>query len=142
MGCGPRLRRLFAGNSPRRPGFDLGSVYVRYLTKSRGVAPRTSAFPCQRHCAIAPNLSLPTCYFIQKGNRAEHGNLNKELLFRKLENFVLHKSTFTVISVFKMFMQVRISASCSCDWRAVLVRGPLGTSNPRLLPPPLTIYTT
>jgi hypothetical protein len=78
----PRLRRLFAGNSPRRPGFDLGSVYVRYLTKNRGVAPRTSAFPCQRHSAIAANLSLSICYHIEKDNRAEHGKLNKELLFR------------------------------------------------------------
>jgi len=60
-------------------------VYVRYLTKNRGVAPRTLALPCQRHSAIAPNLSLSICYFIQD-NRAKHGKLNKELLFQKQAN--------------------------------------------------------
>ena len=81
-GCGPWFRRLFAGQSPRRPGFDLRSVYVRYLMKNRGVPPRTSALPCQRHSAIAPNLSLSVCYFVQLDNRAKRGNLNKGQLFR------------------------------------------------------------
>jgi hypothetical protein len=56
----PWLRRLVAGLSPRRPGFDPGSVHVRFVVDKVALGqvppppPSTSVFPCQFHSISAP----------------------------------------------------------------------------------------
>jgi hypothetical protein len=52
------LRQLFAGLSPRRPGFDTGSVYVGFVvdkvTLGQVFPSSTSVLPCQFHSTCAP----------------------------------------------------------------------------------------
>jgi hypothetical protein len=53
------LRRLVAGFSPRRPGFDPGSVRVGLVVDKvalYGFSPSTSVFPCQFHSTGVPLL--------------------------------------------------------------------------------------
>jgi hypothetical protein len=54
----PWLTRLVAGLSPRRPGFDPGSVRVRIVVDKLALgqvfSPNTSVFPCQFHSTCAP----------------------------------------------------------------------------------------
>jgi hypothetical protein len=56
----PWLRRLVAGLSPRRPGFDPGSVHVGFVVDKVALgqvfSPSTSVFPCQFDCTGAPLL--------------------------------------------------------------------------------------
>jgi hypothetical protein len=49
------LRRLVAGLSPRRPGFDPGSVHVGFVVDKVALGQdSTSVFPCQFHSTGAP----------------------------------------------------------------------------------------
>jgi hypothetical protein len=53
----PWLRRLVAGLSPRRPGFDPGSVHVGFVVDKVAlgqVFPRVLRFSCQFHSTGAP----------------------------------------------------------------------------------------
>jgi hypothetical protein len=54
----PWLRRLVAGLSPRRPGFDPGSLHVGFMVDKVALgqvfSPSTSAFPCQFHSTGGP----------------------------------------------------------------------------------------
>jgi hypothetical protein len=54
------LRRLVAGISPRRPGFNPGSVHVGFVVDKVALGqvfpPSTSVFPCQFHSTDAPLL--------------------------------------------------------------------------------------
>ena len=56
----PWPRRLVAGLSPRRPGFDPGSVRVRFVVDKVALGedfpPSTSVFPCQFNSTGAPLL--------------------------------------------------------------------------------------
>jgi hypothetical protein len=56
----PWLRRLVAGLSPRRPGFDPGSVHVGFVVDKVALGqvfpPCSSVFPCQFHSNCAPLL--------------------------------------------------------------------------------------
>jgi hypothetical protein len=56
----PWLRRLAAGLSPWRPGFDPGSVHVGFVVDKvalgQGFSPSSSVFPCQFHSTSAPLL--------------------------------------------------------------------------------------
>jgi hypothetical protein len=56
----PWLRRLVSGLSPRRPGFDPGSVGVGFVVGKvvlgQVFPPSTSVFPCQFHSTNAPLL--------------------------------------------------------------------------------------
>jgi hypothetical protein len=48
----PWLKRLVAGLSPRRPGFDPGSVHVGFVVDKLALEQffsSTSVFPCQLH---------------------------------------------------------------------------------------------
>jgi hypothetical protein len=52
------LRRLVAGFSPRKTGFDPGSINVGFVVDKvalgQGILPSTSVFPCQFHSTGAP----------------------------------------------------------------------------------------
>jgi hypothetical protein len=52
------LRRLVAGLSPRRPGFEIRSVHVGFVVDRVALRqvfpPSTSVFPCQFHSTGAP----------------------------------------------------------------------------------------
>jgi hypothetical protein len=54
----PWLRRLVAGLSPRRPGFNPGSVHMGFVVDKVALGqvflPRTSVFSCQFHFTGAP----------------------------------------------------------------------------------------
>ena len=54
----PRLRRSVAGLSPRRHGFDPGSVHVGFVVDKVALgqvfSPITSVFPCQFHSTGPP----------------------------------------------------------------------------------------
>jgi hypothetical protein len=54
----PWLRRLVAGLSQCRPGFDSGSVYVGFVVDKVALGqvfpPSTWVFPCQFHSTDAP----------------------------------------------------------------------------------------
>ena len=54
----PWLRRLVTGLSPRRPGFDSGSVHVGFVvdkvTLGQVFSRSTFVFPCQFHSTGAP----------------------------------------------------------------------------------------
>ena len=67
----PWLRRLVAGLSPRRTGFDPGSVHVGFVVDSgtgTGFSPSTSVFPIQFHSTGAPLLG--------KIKKTDHLSLN------------------------------------------------------------------
>jgi hypothetical protein len=54
----PWLNRVDAGLSPRRPGFDPGSLHVEFVVGQSGTrtgfSPSTWVFPCQFHSTGAP----------------------------------------------------------------------------------------
>jgi hypothetical protein len=54
----PSLRRLVAGLSPQRPGFDPGSVHVRFVVDKLALgqvfSPSTLVFLCQFYSTGAP----------------------------------------------------------------------------------------
>jgi hypothetical protein len=56
----PCLKRLAAGLSPRRPGFDPGSVHVEFVVDKLALgqvfSPSTSVFSCQFHSTGVPLL--------------------------------------------------------------------------------------
>jgi hypothetical protein len=54
----PWLRRLVAGLSPRRPGFDPRAVHLGYVVDKvvlgQAFSPSTSVFPCQLYSTDTP----------------------------------------------------------------------------------------
>ena len=61
----PWLRHSVTGLSWQRPGFDLRSVFVRFVRGKVAVGqfppPSISVFPCQYHSTIVPHSSSSTC---------------------------------------------------------------------------------
>jgi hypothetical protein len=59
---------LVAGLSPQRPGFDPGSVHMRFVVDKVALrqvfSPRTSVFPCYFHSTGAPLLGKTEKLFI------------------------------------------------------------------------------
>jgi hypothetical protein len=68
------LRRLVAGFSPQRPGFDPGSVHVRFVVDKVALGQvffsELSVFPCQFHSTGAPlivKLGKKTAHLHHRG---------------------------------------------------------------------------
>jgi hypothetical protein len=57
----PRLKRLVAGLSPRRPGFAPGSIHVGFVVDKVALgrfSPSISVSPAKYHSTIAPYSSI------------------------------------------------------------------------------------
>jgi hypothetical protein len=78
------LRRLLAGLSLQRAGFDPRPFHVRFVVnKVAGYSHSISVFPCQYHSINASYSSSSTCCSYQKDERAKPDNLQNAMLFRK-----------------------------------------------------------
>lgn len=136
----PRTRRLAAGLSPQRLGFDAMPVDVRFVeykvALGTGFSPNTSVFPCQYHATNAPYSFSFTCCSNQNdkhasweryGNRgASEGNV-LELFWVLLEGYCLCVPFILGARVIRCCASVNmLTADCrtniSDNWHAVNVR--------------------
>jgi hypothetical protein len=88
----PWHRRLIAGLSPRRPGFDHRSFHVKCLIDKVGLGRgflQVFLFSCQYH---STNAYL--CVASNKTNGRRLGTLQKSVLFRKSRS-IIQKCTMT-----------------------------------------------
>jgi hypothetical protein len=94
----PFLRRLIAGLSPRRLGFDKASVTLRFVVDKValvGCTENTSAFPCQYHSTDAQySPSTPYCSY-EREKKAKSGKLQLKVKVKVKVNFTLEQATKT-----------------------------------------------
>ena len=85
----PWFRRLIAGLSPWKPGFDARSVHVRFVMALGQVFLQVLwfSFPCQYHSTSFPCSFSSPCCFYQQNNGRRMWAFQKAVLFRKAGNF-------------------------------------------------------
>jgi len=92
----PWLRRLIAGLSPRRPGFDTASVTLRFVVDKValvGCSENTSTFLCQYHSTDAQySPSTPHCSY-EREKKTKSGNLEVKVKVKIKLKFTLEQTT-------------------------------------------------
>jgi hypothetical protein len=91
----PWIRRLVAGLSRRRPGFDPSPVRVKFVVGKVALGkvcfPSTSVFPSQYYSTNVPYPFSSTCCSYQKDKRAEPGNLPNRIALTEIGEYSIEK---------------------------------------------------
>jgi hypothetical protein len=140
----PWLRRLVAGLSPRRPGFDPGSVHVGFAVDKVALGqvfrPSTSVYPCQFHSTCAPlqGKTKRLIIFITELHNKPRGcgasvASTAGLLTNKQKSTLFYKFTdndYHITALLDIIRDWDISVGITiCDWgQRIAVRFPRASS--------------